>query len=106
MSFDAVLQSVGIEVMHTPFQAPNANAFAERWVRSVREECLNQLLILGERQLRSVLREYVDYSNTRRPHQGLAQQCPVPMTLVPKTGVIACHDVLGGLIHDYRRVAA
>ena len=69
--FDAVFQAQGIEVIHTPFQAPNANAYAERWVRSVREECLDKLVLLGEWHVRRVLAEYVTFYNTRRPHQGL-----------------------------------
>jgi transposase InsO family protein len=69
--FDTVFRSEGMEILRTPFRAPNANAFAERWVRSAREECLDHLLILGERHLQQVLRAYVTFFNTRRPHQGL-----------------------------------
>ncbi len=76
---DAVFQSVGIEVLHMPLHTPNANAVAERFVRSIRQECLDQLVILGTWHLRRVLREYANFYNTRRPHQGLAQQCPVPV---------------------------
>jgi len=104
--FDAVFQSDGIEVFHTPFRALNANAFDERFVRSIREECLDQLLMLGDWHLRRVLTEYVTYYNTRRPHQGLAQQCPVPLVCVSRNGTVQCRDVLGGIIYDYGRVAA
>jgi putative transposase len=62
----------------TPPQAPNTNAFAERWIRTVREECLNHLLIFGERHLRRVLQGYSAYYNNARPHQGLEQQAPIP----------------------------
>ncbi len=89
-----------------PFHAPNANAFAERFVRSIREECLEPILILGEQHLRQVLTEYALYYNTRRPHQGLAQQCPIPLTIIAKEGAIERYDILGGIIHDYRRSAA
>jgi putative transposase len=69
-AFDRVFAAQGIKVIHTPIRAPNANAYAERWVRSVRQECLDHLIIVNERHLNSVLREYVSYYNTRRPHQG------------------------------------
>ncbi len=65
-SFDSVFSSEGIEIVHTPYQAPRANAFAERWVRSVREECLDRILILNENHLRKVLGEYTDYYNLSR----------------------------------------
>jgi putative transposase len=72
-SFDKVFSSEGIDVVHTPFRAPMANAFAERWVRSVREECLDHILVLNENHLRNVLREYTNYYNYSRPHQGISQ---------------------------------
>jgi transposase InsO family protein len=92
-------------MVRTPFQAPKANAVAERWVRSVREECLDHLLILNQRHLGRVLKEYVDYYNAARPHQGLCQQSPIP---APRSfeGCIHCRDVLGGILHDYSREAA
>ena len=90
----------------TPFRAPNANAVAERWVRSVRGECLDQLLILNETHLRRVLTEYVDYYNQSRPHQGLQQQAPIPFQPNNHHGPVYCRDVLGGIIHDYWREAA
>ena len=71
----------------------------------MREECLDQLLIFNEAHLRRVLAEYVAYYNTARPHQGLAQQIPVPL-LSSQQGSIHCRDVLGGIIHDYFREAA
>jgi transposase InsO family protein len=104
-SFDQVFVSEGIEIVRTPFRAPKANAIAERWVRSVRQECLDHLLILNQRHLTRVLREYIDYYNVSRPHQGLDQQSPMP---IPHSleGVIRCRDVLGGILHDYYRDAA
>jgi hypothetical protein len=105
-SFDTVFRSEGVEIIRTPFQAPNANAVAERWVRPVREECLDHLLILGERHLRRVLTEYALSFNQRRPHQGLGQQCPVPLGPRAGTGLISRRDVLGGIIHDYEHEAA
>ncbi len=75
-SSDVVFASEGIEAMLTPYRAPNANAYAQRWVRSVREECLDHLLIMNERYLDHVLREYGQYYNRARPHQGIVQQIP------------------------------
>lgn len=85
----------------TPYRAPNANPYAERWVRSVREECLNKLLIVNEAHLRSVMREYVTYHNTARPHQGLAQLTPIPRPPENATDKVRRRDVLGGIIGDY-----
>ena len=104
-AFDNVFVAEGVEIVRTPVQAPKANAVAERWVRSVREECLDQLLILNERHLRRVLTEYVTYYNRARPHQALDQQAPIPLRPSRK-GSIQCRDVLGGIIHDYYRRAA
>lgn len=105
-TFDAIFQSEGITVIHTPFRAPNANAFAERWVRTVRDECLRKLLIINQAHLWSVLREYAAYDNESRPHQGIAQQTPIPMTRVNQDGPVCCREVLGGIILDYYRAAA
>jgi len=105
-AFDTVFKSVGIKVRLTLKRTPNANAFAERWVRSVREECLDHLLIWNEAHLRRVLVEYVSYFNERRPHQGLEQDTPEGLKLVSSEGAIHHRDVLGGIIHDYYREAA
>jgi len=105
-SFDTVFASEGVEVVLTPYHAPNANAFAERWIRSVRHECLDQLLILNETHLRRVLIEYGDYYNQSRPHQGLQQRAPIPFQRRSDDGPVYRRDVLGGIIHDYWRQAA
>ena len=105
-AFDTVFQAEHIHVIHTPFQAPNANAFAERWVRTVREECLDKLLIVNQTHLRRVLRSFIDYYNTARPHQGLDQHMPIPPSVSDALGPVHCRDVLGGIIHDYFRKAA
>ena len=104
--FDAVFQAQGIEVVHTPFHTPNANAVAERWIRSVRQECLDKLVLLGQSHVRRVLVEYVTFYNTRRPHQGLQQQCPIPLPMVSSDVLVHRRDVLDGIIHDYLRSAA
>src|SRR4051794_23449678 len=75
-----------------------------RWVRTVREECLNLLLIFNEAHLRRVLKEYIDYYNHARPHQGLKQQIPIQPS-VTFSGELRCRNMLGGLIHDYYRAA-
>lgn len=105
-AFDAVFRAEGLESVRTPYRAPRANAVAERWVRSVREECLDHLLILSEGHLWRVLDAYLAYYNERRPHQGLDQQCPAGFPLPEHHGRVVRRDVLGGLIHDYERQAA
>ena len=92
--------------MLTPPQAPNANAFAERWVRTVREECLDHRLFFSERDLRRTLEAYITYYNQARPHQGLHQQTPIPYAPCLPEGVIRRREVLNGLLHDYYHVAA
>jgi len=105
-SFDAVFQSEGFHVIHTPYSAPNANAFAERWVRTVREECLDHILILSALHLKRVLLEYIDgYYNVARPHQGIGQQFPISNQSLKATGPIQRRKVLGGIINDYHRVS-
>jgi len=101
--FDIVFHSTGVEVIHTPLHAPNANAIGERFVRTVRQKCLDQLVILSERHLRRVLTQYVDFYNTRRPHQGLTQKFPVPLMCRFGHGTVQRRDVLGGIIYDYQR---
>ncbi len=105
-SFDTVFASEGMEVILTPYRAPNANAYAERWVRSVREECLDQVLIVNERHLDHVLTEYSHYYNQARPHQGIEQQIPKSPNHQPGHGPVQRRDLLGGLLHDYYREAA
>ena len=103
--FDTVFESEGIEVVHTPFRAPRANAYAERWVRSVREECLEPIIILNQPHLVYALRAYEQYFNEARPHQGLKQCIPCPPTTRSTTGRVKRRDILGGVLHDYYRAA-
>jgi hypothetical protein len=79
--FDTMFESEGIEIVDIPFEAPNANAIAERWVHSIQEECLDKLIMLNERHLRRVLTEYLGYYNARRSHQGLDQDSPLGLGL-------------------------
>jgi len=105
-AFDTVFRSEGVEVIPMPVRALNANAFMERWIRSAREECLDKLLILHEAHLRRVMRDYIDFFNTARPHQGLDQHMPIPNVGHQNYGPVYCRNVLGGIIHDYYRAAA
>jgi hypothetical protein len=89
-----------------PALSPNLNAYAERWGRSARDECLDRIIVLSERYLRYVLKEYVEYFTKRRPRQGLKQQVPDSREGPPATGCIRSRRVLGGLINDYYRDAA
>jgi putative transposase len=105
-----VWRSTGAEIIRTPVRAPNANAVAERWVGTVRRECLDQLLIIGCRQLADVLGVYVEHYNRRRPHRSLGHMAPVPSVLgEPRGGSILGglrrRDLLGGLIHEYEYAA-
>jgi transposase InsO family protein len=107
-AFDAVFAAEAIEVLRTPVRAPQANAYAERWVGTVRRELLDRMLILGCRQLRSVLAEHVDHYNVHRPHRALGQAPPLgpaePPVVLP-AGSVARRDRLGGLIHEYAQAA-
>jgi putative transposase len=107
-AFDEVFRSGGIRIVKTPVRAPQANAIAERFVRTVRVECLDWLLILNRRHLERVLRVYAEHYNTHRPHRALRLQPPQPREPPPSAivGEIERHDSLGGLIHEYYRHAA
>jgi len=106
--FDAVLIATGVRIIKTPVRAPRANAIAERWVNSARRECLDRMLITGERHLRLILGEYTNHYNTHRPHRALQQNPPGgrahPPADVTAMGVLR-RDRLGGLIREYSQVA-
>jgi len=102
-AFDTVFESSNIHIIPTPIKAPNANAYTERWVRTVRQECLDHLLIMNESHLRRVLQEFIAYYNARRPHQGLEQQSPIPRPTTVATGTVNRRTILGGIINDYYR---
>jgi transposase InsO family protein len=108
-SFDEVFRSDGTKVISTPIRAPKANAFAERWVRTVRTECLDWMLILGRRHLERVLGVYVEHYQRGRPHRGLALATPIGPGRAGRAshvGTVRRRDLLGGLIHEYSRIAA
>ncbi len=103
--FDEVFRSEGGRIVLTPIRAPNANAFCERWVGTVRAECLDWTLILGRRHLERVLRTYIRHYNKARPHRGLDLQTPTgsrrPAAGDLRAADVRRRDVLGGLIHEY-----
>jgi putative transposase len=108
-SFDEVFRSEGTEVILTPIRAPNANAFAERWVRTVRAECLDWMLILGRRHLDRVLRAYAEHYNGHRAHRALGLAAPLARSedwalIHPRE--VHRRTVLGGLIHEYHGMVA
>lgn len=108
-SFDEVFASEAIRVIKTPVRSPRANAYAERWVRTVRTECLDWILVLGRRHLTGILQEYVGHYNQQRPHRGLDLGVPVPSettVVTPPSFRVDRYDVLGGLIHEYLPRAA
>ncbi len=104
-SFDEVFRSEGMRIVLTPIRAPNANAVCERWVGTVRAECLDWTLVLGRRHLERVLRIYVGHYNEARPHRGLALRTPIGNPSPPvgelRAADVRRWDVLGGLIHEY-----
>ena len=110
LAFDEVFRSEGVRVIHAPIAAPKAKAHAERWVGTVRRECLDRLLILSRKHLERVLREYVDHYNGHRPHRALEQRPPLAKAppLLSTDSELPClrrRDRLGGLLHEYELAA-
>src|SRR5947208_6173991 len=108
--FDEVFRSEGIRVIKAPVRAPRARAHAERWVGTVRRECLDRLLIFGRRHLEHVVREYALHYNTHRPHRSLDQRTPLakppidesaPRAELPQLDLLSRRDRLGGLRREY-----
>jgi len=106
--FDEVFRTEGVRIIRTPIRSPRANAFAERFVRTVRRECLDHVLVHGRRHLERVLRTYVGHYTEERPHRGLHLMAPSGRPSIILTGPTAHvrrRDILGGLIHEYRWAA-
>ena len=104
-----MFRSEGTRVIRTPIRAPNANAYAERFIWTVRAECLDWTLILGRRHLDRTLRTYAEHYNEKRPHRALVLGVPQaraenPVAVRPRD--VHRRDLLGGLIHEYEGVAA
>jgi transposase InsO family protein len=105
-SSDAVFASIGIGTIRTPVRSPVANAYAERFVRTARHECLDHLLVVSRRHLQSVLDKYLRHYNQARPHRGLQLAQPIPHPVsAPDGGAITRRDVFGGIVHEYDRAA-
>jgi putative transposase len=109
-AFDAVFAAAGIEAVKIPPRAPRANAYAERWVRTVRTECLDWVLVWNRRHLEHVLARYVAHYNTARPHRGIHLDVPIPPAQPTPARIddirnVERVDLLGGLVHEYRRAA-
>jgi len=107
-TFDEVFRSEGIRIIRTPVRAPNANAYAERWVGTLRRECLDRILIVNHRHLEHVLRAYIAHYNRHRPHRSLWLQPPDERLAVPvrvSARHIQKHELLGGLINEYEMAA-
>ena len=109
-AFDTVFNAAGLQVLKTPPRAPKANAYAERWIRTARTECLDWTLIWNRRHLEQVLTSYLNHYNSARPHRGVRLEMPVRATPPPPAQIrqlqrVERTDVLGGLIHEYRHAA-
>lgn len=101
--FRMILKSAGIECVKTAVASPNMSPYVERFIRSIKHECLNKMLIFGERHLRYVISEYISHYHTGRPHTGLNHDHIEPPP--QGEGEIVCHERLGGLLKSYRRAA-
>jgi hypothetical protein len=105
--FDEVFRCEGVRIIRTPIRSPKANAFAERFVKNVRRECLDHILVLGEHHPERILKEYVSHYNRERPHRGLSLETPEPkLTSNRADAEIVLVDRLGGLTDEYHRIAA
>lgn len=105
--FRRVLEDSGVSVVTTAYQAPDMNAVAERFVGSVKRECLDRMILFGERYLRCALQEFVEHYHRDRPHQGIRNELIAPSSGAPSTdGQVVADERLGGLLRSYRRVAS
>jgi hypothetical protein len=105
-AFRDLLRSSGVTPLLLPARSPNLNAFAERFVGSVRVECLARIVPLGERHLRNAVRTFVDHYHEERPHQGLSNEIIAAKTTSVGPGHVRCRERLGGVLKFYYRAAA
>ena len=103
--FRRIVQGAGVRIVQTPVQAPNANAYAERFVRSIRSECLDRLILFGERRLLRALDEFVAHYHGEWNHQGLGNELISPETHPAHGTHVRCRERLGGLLRYYHRAA-
>ena len=107
LAFRGLLKSAGVEVVRLPYRSPNLNAYAERFVRSIKDECLSRMIFFGERSLRKATREYAAHYHRERNHQGIDNQLIEPGYRTESvSGAIECAQRLGGMLRFYRRAAA
>ena len=108
-SFRTVIESGGIKTVRLPARSPNLNAFSERWVRSIKDECLSKLILFGESSLRRALREYLTHYHAERNHQGKGNVLLFPDSTKPinrPNASVNCRERLGGLLKYYHQEAA
>lgn len=109
--FDSTLKAADIKVQRTSIRAPNMNAFVERWIQSIKHECLNWFVVFGEQHFNYLISQYVAYYHEERPHQSLSNE-PLagkqmaPVDELPQPDQIECHQRLGGVLKHYYRKAA
>ena len=105
VAFRRLLADAGIRVVQTPHRAPNCNAYAERFVRSIKEECLDRLVVFGERRFRRTLAAFAEHYHRERNHQGIGNRLIVPEPRGPREAEVCCRTRLGGLLRYYYRAA-
>ena len=105
-AFADTLAAVGVETVRLPPRSPNLNAYAERFVRTIKESCLNRLILVCERSLHDAIREFVEHYHHERNHQGMSNRLLFPATSAHSNRPIACRPRLGGLLNYYHRAAA
>ena len=105
--FRGLLKQAGVKVVRLPARSPNLNAYAERFVRTIKDSCLNQMIFFGENSLRTAINEFLEYYHHERNHQGLHNRLIDPLTEVGSaSGDVGCRERLGGVLRYYYRVAA
>jgi len=105
-AFRGILKAAGVKCKKLPARSPNLNAYAERFVKSIKTECLGRMIFFSEKQLRYAIRSYIDYYNEERPHQGIGNTLITPTEDSPVVGKIHCRQRLGGTLKHYYRKAA
>ena len=104
--FRRILKDAGVDTVLTPYRAPNCNAYAERFVRSIKEECLSRMIIFGETSLHRAVGHFVEHYQAERPHQGIGNRVIEPARPRPTSGTdIRCDERLGGILRYYKRAA-